>query len=404
LQNPDGLSSWENVSVSVGSAGTPSRAWRIDNYYYNAPAQEDRLVTPMLSLAGSSGTRLKFHHAYAPYGSGYDDALRVEISTNCGAGWTTLYQAAGAALGTAPQTSNAWSPTAAGQWLLHDIDLSAYDGQVVVIRFVNVNDYGNRLYLDNIAVENNGLRLALKVLLDGPYDAGTQKMNDGLRAAGLIPALEPYTAIGFVQAGDGGGEVMHTGVAAVTGDNAVVDWLLVELRNSTSPSVIVATRAALVQRDGDVVAEDGYSPVALSAPAGSYRVAVRHRNHLGAMTATALALSTGTTSVDFTTGAAHGTEPLKQVAAQHLLWAGNVIRDVPAPSLLKYTGISNDRDPILGAIGGLVPTNTLTGQYRIEDVTLDGVVKYTGSANDRDRILANIGGLVPTNTRTEQLP
>jgi hypothetical protein len=183
-----------------------------------------------------------------------------------------------------------------------------------------------------------------------------------------------------------------------------VDWVQVELRNGTTPNVIMATRAALVQRDGDVVAENGISPIALLAPPGNYHVAVRHRNHLGAMTATALTLSAAATSVDLTSGYAYGTNPLKQQGSIYLLWAGNVIRDVPAPSLLKYTGGSNDRDPILGAIGGLVPTNTLTGQYRIEDVTLDGVVKYTGGANDRDRILANIGGLVPTNTRTEQLP
>jgi hypothetical protein len=80
-------------------------------------------------------------------------------------------------------------------------------------------------------------------------------------------------------------------------------------------------------------------------------------------------------------------------------WAGNT-----APNnQLKYTGASNDRDPILVAIGGSTPTNTLSG-YRAEDCNLDGVVKYTGASNDRDIILLNIGGSSPTATRTEQLP
>jgi hypothetical protein len=70
---------------------------------------------------------------------------------------------------------------------------------------------------------------------------------------------------------------------------------------------------------------------------------------------------------------------------------------------LQYTGSGNDRDPILLAIGGSVPTNFITG-YRIEDTNLDGVVKYTGSANDRDVILLNIGGTVPTSIRLQQLP
>ena len=63
----------------------------------------------------------------------------------------------------------------------------------------------------------------------------------------------------------------------------------------------------------------------------------------------------------------------------------------------------NDRDPILVAVGGTVPTATVSG-YLPTDVNMDGRVKYTGSVNDRDPILVNVGGTVPTNTRVEQLP
>jgi hypothetical protein len=70
---------------------------------------------------------------------------------------------------------------------------------------------------------------------------------------------------------------------------------------------------------------------------------------------------------------------------------------------LAYTNQNNDRDPILSAIGGVVPTASISG-YRQEDVTMDGNVKYTGGSNDRDPILANIGGIIPTNIRLEQLP
>ena len=70
---------------------------------------------------------------------------------------------------------------------------------------------------------------------------------------------------------------------------------------------------------------------------------------------------------------------------------------------LKYTGANNDRDPILVAVGGSVPTATAVG-YRLEDVTMDGTTKYTGAGNDRDPILVNVGGSVPTSVRSEQLP
>ncbi len=71
---------------------------------------------------------------------------------------------------------------------------------------------------------------------------------------------------------------------------------------------------------------------------------------------------------------------------------------------MKYAGGGNDRDLILVAIGGTVPTNTLSLVYSQEDITMNGVVKYAGSANDRDILLQNIGGSVPTATRNAQLP
>ncbi|MBK6344269.1 MAG: hypothetical protein IPF41_17280 [Flavobacteriales bacterium] len=54
---------------------------------------------------------------------------------------------------------------------------------------------------------------------------------------------------------------MPPSVLAATGNNAIVDHVVVELRHATTPSVVVATRGALVQRDGDAVGMDGSSPV-----------------------------------------------------------------------------------------------------------------------------------------------
>ena len=401
LENPDGLYAWSNVAMTMGANCAATRAFRMNYRTYNAPGQLDRLISPLINLAGSAGTRLRFHHAYAPYGSGLDDGLTVRISADCGANWTTLYSAFGAALGTAPQTTSQWAPTACSQWQLHDIDISAYDGQLVLLQFEGESHFGNDLFIDDINVVNTGVRLAVKMLLEGPYDQNTQLMSDALRASGLIPAQEPYTALGFTQAGNGGGEVRQAGAFTAAGNNAIVDWVLVELRDAATGQNIVATRSALVQRDGDVVAEDGASPIAIEAVPGNYKVAVRHRNHLGAMASASVALTTAPTSVDLSlpATAAYGSEGRKTVGARTVLWAGNALRD----AVLRYTGGDNDRDPILVRVGGAVPTNTVAG-YWPEDVNLDGVVKYTGPANDRDPILVNIGGTVPTSTRAEQLP
>lgn len=244
------------------------------------------------------------------------------------------------------------------------------------------------------------VRVSARVFLEGPYNSGTDQMSDALRLAGLVPSTEPYTALGYPQRG-WGGETVSPAALAIGGNNAVVDWVHLELRQNGAPANIVASAHGLVQRDGDVVGGDGLSPVVFTALPGDYHVAVRHRNHLGAMTAAALPLSSTTTIVDLRVAgtATYGTNARKTVGSRRVLWTGNVLPD----GQIKYTGTSNDRDPVLTAIGGTVPTNTISGYYQ-EDCNLDGVVRYTGTANDRDPVLVNIGGSVPTNTLDQQLP
>ncbi|MBK7943729.1 MAG: hypothetical protein IPJ87_17950 [Flavobacteriales bacterium] len=245
----------------------------------------------------------------------------------------------------------------------------------------------------------------VRVLLEGPMDVGIGLMNDALRAAGLVPLVEPYTALGYAWPAGSGGSSTAALVLSVTGNDAVVDWVLVELRDPAQPEVVLAARSALLQRDGDIVDVDGTSALRFAVGEGGYQVAVLHRNHLGVMTASPATLGWTSAGVDLTSAGVptFGTNARKTVGtapAFLVLWAG----DVTFNSQVKYTGGGNDRDPILQAIGGTVPTATVTGQYRREDVNMNGQVKYTGSANDRDIILQNIGGTVPTATRNAQVP
>lgn len=247
-----------------------------------------------------------------------------------------------------------------------------------------------------------GVRPALRALLEGPLDPGTGLMHDSLRVLGLLPAHEPYTAAGYAwPPGSSGGDLAAPSAFAATGPDAIADWVVVELRDAIDPSQVLAARCGLIQRDGDIVAADGSTPLRFNLPQGPYHVAVRHRNHLGVMTAAPIAFGTTPTAVDLSTEAtpAWGTEARKAIGALRALWMGNVVND----GVLRYVGAGNDRDPILVAIGGSVPTAVITG-YRAEDTNMDGKVKYTGAGNDRDPILVNVGGSVPTNTRTEQLP
>lgn len=241
----------------------------------------------------------------------------------------------------------------------------------------------------------------VRVLLDGPFDMNTGSMHDSLRTNSLIPLSEPYTALGIDLPG-GGGETMDPGLLAIGGPDAIVDWVVVELRDAGDPAQVEAARSFLVQRDGDVMDGTGASTLLFGAPQGPHYIAVRHRNHLGVMSRDPIDLTPTSTFFDLTLPATltHGIDARRLLGTHALLWCGDVTGD----GRVQYTGEDNDRDPILQNIGGVIPTNITYEVYTGEDVNMDGRVMYTGEGNDRDPILQVIGGVVPTNVRNAQLP
>lgn len=247
-----------------------------------------------------------------------------------------------------------------------------------------------------------GYELNIRAYLGGAFDDASAMMRDDLRIGQLVPTNEPYSSLGFEHAGAGGNESTTNSVLSITGINAIVDWVFVELRSASNSSSVIETRSALVQRDGDIVDMDGVSPVFFNTGSSSAFVAVHHRNHLGAMTAAPITFNSGVTNVDLSnpTTQLYGQNPTDISAGnKRLLWPGNVNMD----GLVKYTGTSNDRDPVLAGIGGLTPTAIVDG-YMTEDVNMDGSTSYTGTDNDRDVILQSIGGAIPTAGISEQLP
>lgn len=152
LENPDNSYTWSTIVPGIGPAPScaSSRAWYIDNYNYDGTGQEDRLVTPLVNLANLVSTRLRFDNAYARYNGTLFDGFRVDISGNCGGNWISLLNQSGAVLATAPDNTGVYTPAACGQWRANNLDIGAYDGQTVLVRFVGINGYGNRLFMDNV--------------------------------------------------------------------------------------------------------------------------------------------------------------------------------------------------------------------------------------------------------------
>ncbi|MEL7535012.1 MAG: hypothetical protein AAFN10_27160, partial [Bacteroidota bacterium] len=152
---------------------------------------------------------------------------------------------------------------------------------------------------------NDAVSVAPRAILEGPYDMTDGKMKDDLRTLSYLPTTEPYTALGYTPVGSTGGESISAASLSVTGDNAIVDWVWVELRDATDPLVVVAARAALIQRDGDIVDTDGISAVSFDGVAhANYYFAIKHRNHLGIMTQTPVSLNDTPTPLNFMDGSA----------------------------------------------------------------------------------------------------
>ncbi|MEK7254445.1 MAG: hypothetical protein AAB316_06860, partial [Bacteroidota bacterium] len=252
-----------------------------------------------------------------------------------------------------------------------------------------------------------------RVILQGAWKAADGMMHDQLRVKNLLPLANPYNSQNLY--GHDGTEATTADVFTETGADAIVDWVLVELRSSANPAFVLEKRAALVQRDGDVVDTDGFSPVAFDESAGSYFIVVRHRNHLGVMSAQPVALGVNSPLVlDFTNPATQTWGNHSQVLqdGKTMLWAGNTNSN----GELIYQGNANDIDPIffnvvLAGGNGSFATNFIHAGYHNADTNLDGDAIFQGATNDLDAFLFFNVLLHPANSLTlityiveEQLP
>jgi subtilisin-like proprotein convertase family protein len=274
----------------------------------------------------------------------------------------------------------------------------------------------------NFNITIKGILLQAKVFLAGSYISSLGLMTDSLRVLGIIPTTEPYSSAPynaiFTHVNGGGNETILPNILTVSDSNAIVDWVFVQVRSKTDSSIVVATRSALLQRDGDVVDVDGVSPLEFPALfTNQYFVSIKHRNHLGIMTASFIELSNLGTSIDFTNVSTplftrlaphHNPSPLtgsaKIIGGKNCMYAGNCniggIGGIYARFISYSSLINSDRTSLLSAAGN---TGTVIG-YSIFDVDLNGYARFNGLNPDRNVILNNCANTSNTITVREQTP
>ncbi|WP_299680332.1 hypothetical protein [uncultured Tenacibaculum sp.] len=129
------------------------------------------------------------------------------------------------------------------------------------------------------------IRLSPIAFLQGPLaTSGTTTMDDSLRSNSLLPTTSPYTD----------SATCESSVFNNTGNDAIIDWVWVTLRDKNDKTVVLASQSALLQADGDLVDVDGVSPLQVELASDSYFVGINHRNHLGIISTNPIALNTTT--------------------------------------------------------------------------------------------------------------
>lgn len=166
----------------ITSTGDPAYTWAADynnntwgpdgtacvvlNWFNISDGIVDIMELPSISLVGKTISSMTFDVAYAQYaasGAGSNDRLQVEVSTNCGTTWTSVYNKAGNALKTVAPIASAngsrgWIPSSGADYRTEAISLNAYaNNPNVMVRFKATSNYGNNLFIDNINFSNSAL-------------------------------------------------------------------------------------------------------------------------------------------------------------------------------------------------------------------------------------------------------
>ncbi len=163
--NNDADDTWELTN----SAGFNSNSSiYINNAEYSTNGEYDDLVLPTLDLTSYSSIYLTFDYAYSLWTNpssnpNWSDTLQIYISEDCGNSWQKIWEKAGLNLVTTSPSFNgfSWTPNNNNDWSSENIDLSNYTNQDdIALKFRNVNQYENNLFIDNINLSENNTSIS----------------------------------------------------------------------------------------------------------------------------------------------------------------------------------------------------------------------------------------------------
>ncbi len=152
---------WIRSAVGNGTPGSAS----IDNYNNDFTGQTADIrtisLTPPANPLPQDSLTISFDVAYKNYPNPANyDALSVLVSRDCGVTFTSVYSKSGPALATAGASGADYTTPAATDWRRERIKIGGafLTGSSIIVAFRNLNNYGNRLFLDNINISKQADR------------------------------------------------------------------------------------------------------------------------------------------------------------------------------------------------------------------------------------------------------
>jgi hypothetical protein len=212
---------------------------------------------------------------------------------------------------------------------------------------------------------NSVRRLDARVLLEGAY-AGPDSMATSATFASALPVDQPYSGAEF----DGTTREIDSAATLLVNPDTVIDWVVVSLRAGEGPETEIegSRRAAVLLQDGSVRDVYGDTLSFAGLVLDSAHVVIRHRNHLGVMSAGRVDFTAGVGSWDFTIGLGQaftsGGDP------QTSLGNGDF-------GLFAGDGSLDTQITVTDFNLWLVDAKEVAGGYRLADFDMDGLVTAT---------------------------
>jgi hypothetical protein len=276
--------------------------------------------------------------------------------------------------------SGTWTSSATGVATVNVTTglVTAVSPGTTTITFTVTNVCGTASTTKDITVGGCAIPVNAKVYLSN-IDSASSLMSTNLIAidpgsASPFPMDDPYFT-GIYAASGNYAHIPNVTTPATTATilstNNIVDWIFVELRTGTSGATTVAyAKAALLRNDGIILNSDG-TPLSFAGASSTteYFVAIKHRNHIGFMTASDTTFTITTPLLNFTSSLAplYGSNPLRLAypaaganPAKYVMWAGD-------------GNVSTDVDPL--DLSAMYPLNgNVLDEYNPWDMDFDTAV------------------------------